>query len=860
MLWSNVNLRGPTMGWRRRSTSDFSDEIRAHIALETDRLIAEGMNPDEAARTARRQFGNVTAATERFHESRRILWLDELRQDFHAARRNLVRYPIVATVAVLSLGAGIGATAASLTIRDVIFENPPPLYAEPQQLSRIQVNRQDRPIRPIGSYVPADLFMKWRSALGPSIAAADVREGVSDVRIGDRVEPTRIRAVTADLFTVLGVSPEVGRAFSTNNAIGPQAILSYRLWQDWFAGRREAIGATVWINNQPHTVIGVMPRRFWFSEMNDPVWTRLEPARLDSAAGLQVFVRRPRGTSADALATTLRGSLDEYSRQLPAGRGPLQMRVSAVKGTPMANEMSLILPYVLGTAVVLTLLIACANVAILMIAQWTRRETETAVRAALGASRPRLIRAMVAESLLLATCAGILGIASTYVIRAVMLRNAPLAETFVDLSIHPGVLIKTISITLLAGLLAGIGPALIETRRLQIDPLRGVATSDRVRQRWSHALVVLEITLTLALLVVTSSMVGGYQRSRGAEIGFNLDPFLTVSAQSNSGLPTAQLLETIARVPGVQAVSAATSVPLNVDGRRQSVSATATGTNAVQAEQISIAPDFFSTLGVQMRAGRMFTRLDTPQVRAVIVSESFARQVFGDSSPIGRQIWMNKAAYDIVGVVADYISTPVESRLANPKVFLPLPAEAKDTTSMRFLVRAATDPAPLVEPVRRALRNASVGINVNGVVTLRQMITIVGQEYLAGTAPLFPLIVIGMLLMSSGIYGVLAFAVSRRTRELAIRVAVGAERANQIRLVMTHSLRLVLIGATFGTALTFGLSRLVRAAGGAGSLYDPPWPAFVIPVVIVIVVAALATWIPTRRALRVNPALLLKAT
>jgi ABC-type antimicrobial peptide transport system permease subunit len=179
---------------------------------------------------------------------------------------------------------------------------------------------------------------------------------------------------------------------------------------------------------------------------------------------------------------------------------------------------------------------------------------------------------------------------------------------------------------------------------------------------------------------------------------------------------------------------------------------------------------------------------------------------------------------------------------------------------MRFLVRATTDPAPLVEPVRRALRDASAGLNVNTVVTLRQMITVIGQEYLVGTAPLFPLIVIGMMLTSSGIYGVLAFAVSRRTRELAIRVAVGAERGNQIRLVMAHSLRLVLSGATFGIALTFGLSRLVRAAGGAGSLYDPPWPAFVIPVVIVMIVAALATWIPARRALRVNPASLLKAT
>jgi ABC-type antimicrobial peptide transport system permease subunit len=312
-------------------------------------------------------------------------------------------------------------------------------------------------------------------------------------------------------------------------------------------------------------------------------------------------------------------------------------------------------------------------------------------------------------------------------------------------------------------------------------------------------------------------------------------------------------------VPGVAAVSPATSIPMNVDGRRQPVSPTPTGTNAVQAEHISISPDFFSTLGVEMRAGRPFTRQDTPQLRAVIVSESFARQVFGNPAAIGRQVWMNKTAYDIVGVVADYNSIPVESRLPAPKVYLPLPAETKDTRSIRFLVRATGDPAPLVEPVRRALRDASIGINVSSVVTLRQMITIVGQEYLVGTAPLFPLIVIGMMLMSSGIYGVLAFAISRRSRELALRVAIGAARGNQIRLVMTHSLRLVLIGSTCGIGLTFGLSRVVRAVGGAGTLYDPPWPAFVIPVVIVIVVAALATWFPTRRALRINPALLLKA-
>jgi len=251
------------------------------------------------------------------------------------------------------------------------------------------------------------------------------------VRVADRTEPTRVRAVTADLFAVLGVRPEIGRVFSAErDAAARTAVLSYRLWQEWFAGRSDVVGATLWINEQPHTVIGVMPRRFWFSELNDPVWTMLDPDRLDGSTSLIVVARRPAGSSHDGLAASLQGALAAYSRQLPAGQGPLKMRVSAIKGTPLAEQMSLILPYVLATAVLLTLLIACANVAILMIAQWTRREAETAVRSALGASRGRLVRALLAESLLIAASAGALGIGATYVLRAIMLRNAPLADTF----------------------------------------------------------------------------------------------------------------------------------------------------------------------------------------------------------------------------------------------------------------------------------------------------------------------------------------------------------------------------------------------------------------------------------------------
>jgi putative ABC transport system permease protein len=849
------------MGWRRRSADDLSEEIRAHIAHETDRLIAEGMSPNEAALAARRKFGNVTAVTERFYESRRRLWLNELHQDFRAAWRNLARYPVVAVVAVLSLGAGIGATAASLTIRDAFFQNPPPLYFDPEQLSKIQVARQDRPIRPAGAYVPGDLFQRWRSALGPSIAASvQRREDATDVRTDDRVEAVRVRSVTANLFTVLGVPPAIGRLFSAEEESGSgsrPAILSYRLWEQWFERRPDAIGRTIWIGSQPHTVIGVMPQQFWFSELNDPIWTLVEPGTLTADSDLLVVVRRPDSTTADALAAQLAGSLAAYSRQLPAGEGPLKMRLSDIKGTPIAEQMSAILPYVLATAVFLTLLTACANVAILMIAQWTRREAETAMRSALGASRWRLIRAMVAESVLLASCAGVLGILATYALRGIMLRNAQ--TTLIDLSLHPGVLIKSAAVTLAVGILAGIGPALFETRRLQIDPLRGIATSDRVRQRWSHALVVLEITFTLALLVVTSSMIGGYQRSQSANLGFDVTPLMAAHVESPSGISAAHVTDLVRQIPGVTGVSAATAVPLGGPGPRQPVSVDATGANTIRSEQVAIDPTFFTTLGVPMRAGRAFTSRDTPASRTAVVNETLAMQLFGRGSPVGRPLWIGNTSYDIVGVVSDYATNPVESRTISPKVFVPLSMEPKDVPFLRLLIRADRDPIPLVQPLRRTLRDATAGMVVTNAYSLRQWMTVQSQEMLAGTAPLFPLIVIGMMLTSSGIYGVLAFAIARRSRELAIRMAIGAARGNQIRLVMAHSLRLVAIGSTCGVALTFGLSRVVRAAGGAGSLYDPPWPAFVLPVLIVVIVAALATWIPTRRALRINPALLLKA-
>ncbi|HLG56059.1 MAG TPA: ABC transporter permease [Vicinamibacterales bacterium] len=847
------------MRWTRRTETDFSNEVRAHIALEADRLVADGMNRDDAEAAARRTFGNLTSAHERFYESRRLLWLDQLGQDLRAGARSLRRYPVAAAVALLSLGAGIGATTASLTIRNVLFENSPPLYERPEQLSKIQVEREDRLIMPIASYVPGDLYVAWRGSSGVPMAASMLLRGPRDVRTAERVEATPIRRVTADFFPLLGVRPLIGNVFpaQSGQAGESHAVLSYSLWQQWFDGRPDAVGTTIWIDNRPHVVIGVMPERFWFSEMSSPIWTLLEPGTLTADDRLQIVVRRPDRLSGAALAARLRGSLAEYSRRLPPGQRALQLRVSAIKGTPVGDQMSFLLPYLLGTCVFLTLLIACTNVAVLMIAQWTTREAETALRAALGASRWRIVRALVAESVVLAVCAGTLGICVTFVLRGILISRSGPAAWSSDLSIDTTVLLQSSLIAILTGIVAGIGPALFETRRMQANPLRGIAVSDRIRQRWSRALVVFEITVTLALLVVTMSMIDQYQQAAGAELGFGPARLMVASVENPGGIPTTQLIEALGQIPGIAAVEASTAVPLAGRGPRQQVSADSTGVGSLEAERISIGPEFFSTLGVPIRAGRAFTNQDSPLTRIAIVNEALARQLFDNQAPIGRQVWVAGAAYDVVGLAANYASRPVEYRVSLPKLFLPLATAPQALKQVRFLVRANGDPIPLVQRVRRALLDASPG-TVVATDTLPQILSVQSKEMLIGTAPLVPLIVIGMLLTSSGIYSVLAFAIARRSREIAVRVAIGASRRDQLRLVTMHSLRLVGLGSAIGIGLTFGLSRVVRAVGGAGSYLDPKWPAFVWPVLIVFVIAALATWIPTRRALRINPAQLLR--
>jgi predicted permease len=796
--------------------------------------------------------------------------------DLTHAIRNFRRYPMTTIVAIASLAAGIGATTVTLSLRDVLYRKPPLAYRQPEQLSRVQTVAADRQIRPLGSPVPAPLYRLWSATLGSSQIAGTISRGQREVRTNDRSETVTIRGTTPALFTVLGVDPSIGYAPPALAGHAPPApagsapstsardesrgaMLSYGAWHRLFDGRADVVGSAFWIDNQPYTVLGVLPQRFWFSAMDSPVWTLLDERTLASDEALEVVIRRPPGVTEPMLDAQLRAGLAEYVRQYTDGRQPWNLKVSGVEGTPVAFQMSIVLPYLLGMATLLTFLIACANVAILMIAQWTAREHEIAIRASIGASRGRIVRSLLIESTLIALCGATLGGGATLGLRAwVASRSGD--GGFFNLSIDPAIFIQTAALALLAGVGIGIAPALYETRRLQANPLRAMAGADVVRQRWRHALVIFEIAVTVALLVVVASMIGGYQRAIQAEMGFDTHPLMTARVENSGGVPASRLIEAVAALPGVESAAASTTVPFGGGSARVQVAAAATGAEAVAAEQTFVSDNFFSSLGVQIPVGRGFEDADARGRGTALINEALARRLFEGPPTLFelRRVWVGKTSYDVVGVVADYSTVPLRTGHDDPKLFLPLPSDMSGLPRLQFLVRVKGNPAALVNDVRRVLRDAAPGTSVFNVNTIDQIVAISGQEILVGTAPLLPLISIGMLLTTAGIYGVLAFAIVRRARELAVRVAVGATGRDLRRLVMAHTARLVVIGALIGVAITFGLTRIVRSRGGAGGVFDPSVNSFLVPVLILFAIGLLASWLPARRAQRIDPVVLLR--
>jgi hypothetical protein len=352
-------------------------------------------------------------------------------------------------------------------------------------------------------------------------------------------------------------------------------------------------------------------------------------------------------------------------------------------------------------------------------------------------------------------------------------------------------------------------------------------------------------------------MIDGYMRVASADLGYAPAPLMTVRVESPDGVPADRVVEALAAIPGVAVASASTGVPFSGNGTRVAVSATSDGVPVV-VERIEIDDRFFDALGVPVIAGRSFSRREARETRTAIVNQALADRVFAGRAPLGADLSVAGASYEIVGVAGNYASHPLRAATPDPRLFVPLAPHSPDVTRMTFLVRTDGNPAAVARRVGDEVGRIGGGTIVTDAETMMQIISIMGQEMLVGTAPLLPLVGIGVMLTSAGIYGVLAFAIARRSRELAVRVALGASPSDIAHLVVGHTVRLVVTGSISGLVAMLGLARIVRAGGGAGSIWDPSVMAFVVPIVLVCGVATIATWVPSRRALSIDPAVLLR--
>jgi putative ABC transport system permease protein len=783
-----------------------------------------------------------------------MMRLDGARIDIRDALRNVRRHPVASVVAVVSLAGAIGAATSTLVIRDAVFRKPPPLYAAPDQLSVVSLASPESSQLP----VPAELYRLWTEELEDGMTfAASAAQRISDVRLHDHVDTAAVRPVVATLFDQLGVSAKLGVSDDMSMARADlPVVLSHGAARRLAGDNSEAVGRTIWIDNVAHTVVGVMPERFWYLNMDAALWTVIDVSRLPPEAGLDVIVRRGPGLTTTALAARLQSQLDVYMTRQAAADKRLRVVVDDVRGTPIGRGVGTTVVVLLVGAVLLTVLIACTNVSMLMIAHWTVREHELAIRACLGGTFGRIVRGLVTESVVLAVISGILGISLTFILRGLMVRNIPGAYLFA-LSIDPTVLASSTGLTLAVGILTGLAPALYQMSRLQESPLRSLRGSERVRLRVRQALVVFEIAATAALLVVASAMVSAYRRSLVTDPGFNAHNLLSVRLMNPGGVPVDQAVERLRAVLGTMAVDASTGVPFLASAPIRAVSLEGGSGASVTAtaEHVAAGPEFFRTLQVPMVAGRSFGPTEVRSGPSVaIVNEVLARRLSSDVRIVGHSVRIDDQRLEVIGVVRAYATIPLREPL--PILYVPISQLPSALPRIDILVRASGDSAVLAQTIRREVAALTRDTTVARITTMDQRLTVINREILAGTYPLVPLIAIGLVLTAAGVYGVLAFSVSRRSQEIALRATLGATGRDIVRLVAVDGARLLALGVAIGIGLTYILTRISQGQGG---VFDAPgWQAFVLPGMVMTLVASIAVWIPAQRALRIRPMTLLR--
>ncbi len=865
---------------RRAHDRDMAAEMRDHIAQETARRIAAGEDPATARRRAAAAFGSLDARTEEVRDTRLGSWLDEAVRNLRYATRSLLRAPLLTTVAVGSLALGIGGTTAVFTLVNRVLLQPSP-YADPDRV--VLVTLENRAGTPSPASPRARDVVEWTRQSQSVLALAGYDWTFNFLIKADGSESVQGQVASASFFEVTGLTPEIGRTFQpheTSVEESPVVVLGYELWQTHFGSDPGILGQTVRLGQLPPlTVVGVMPPAIRFlpspNDAREPnydlqgfvdYWLPGAPDAAGAADRSWNIVGRLRPGVSLAEAQTVFSTV--VARQPAADARPEETvaRLTPVMRVLDAEVNRLLLP--LSGAVAFVLLISIANVAGLLLVRGLARQSELAIRAALGAGSRQLHALALTESLLVAALGGGLGVVAAFAavhgLPAWMPGAVPRTE---NLAIDGRVLLFTLAVTLLAGIATGVMTARQVARpavnRILREGGRG-STAAPAQRRLLGMLVSAEVALTLILLIGAGLMVRTLFGLGRVQAGFSTEGTLamvvTLLGDDQAALHR-DALQRVSGLPGVRFAAFAWGVPLTGHqwARPFSVSApTAAGEAAptFNAAVRSVSSDYLALLGARLHAGRFFTEHDSEEAPLVVViNETLARRYFSGKNPVGQHLDAGFGGpREIVGVVADLRNAGLAADI-EPEVYVPffqvLPF------SKHLLVRTETPPAELVAQVRAELQHTGANPVVEGITTLDALRadSIARQRFALALIGGWALS--GLVLSMVGLYAMLSHVVLQRRAEIAIRLSLGAQRAAILRLVLSQGLSHALIGVALGAVGAFALTGVLRSFLFGVTPTDAA--TFATATLALLLVALAACLLPAISATRVDPMLTLRA-
>jgi len=863
---------------KRRWEEELEEEVRSHLEMSVREHVDRGAEPREAERAARREFGNSSVVKEVTRDQWGWRWMEDIVEDARYGLRRMRKSPGFTAIAVLTLALGIGANTAIFSLVNGIL------------LASLPYSHPDRLVSVTGAY-PQGAFVAMREQVH-TVEVAGYAEG-HEFNLTGRGEPVRLTGtlVSAELFSILGARPEMGRTFYPGEDTPGQdgyVLLSHALWVERFGGNPGALGQSIELEGQSRQVVGVMPAEFRFPSTKTQVWVPLhnDPRNTVSFwAGdfMPVIGRLRPGSTIEQARTEIRmfqsqvGAL--FPWPMPATWNANASVVSLRDG--MVGDVRARLLILLG-AVALVLLIACSNVANLTLSRAATREKEISIRAALGAGRHRITRQLLTESVLQALFGGLLGLAFAYeglvLLKAVLPADTPrLNEAHIDWR----VLVFTGTLAILTGLVFGLAPALHSARAALTEALKsgGRGAGVSVSQSLRSSLAIAQVAFAVLLVIAAGLMIRSFWAISHMNPGFRSEHVLTARITPNESFCSEaarcvsfyrNVLDQVQAFPGTSGAALVNTLPLG--GRVSKRSVDVENNEVPQGEDVPlfwlnvVTPEYFRVMGISVLSGRGFSDSDVSGAPVAVVTQETARRYWPNESAVGKHIRLldDKDWRTVVGVIPDVRAYDLQRNVPdwiNGSAYVPYHPTAtledrRMPTEMTITIRTASDDSQIASMLRNTVAGLNQEVPVSEVKSMRAVVSEAVSTPASTTVLMVVFAALALVLGTIGIYGVLSFLVSNRTREIGVRMALGAQRKDVLRSVMGEGAKLSLAGIALGMMGAFAVMRVL-----SGELYgvgatDPL--TFCGVAILVAVVAMTACYVPARRAMRVDPVVALR--